>query len=87
MNKLLNLVSDKLTKITETDKIIAMDYIAFYGIDESEIAEYADSFIAECYHLEDGVYQPNDADEIPMAIVKQDGGFTSYSYNGQTILK
>ena len=98
MEKLFNLIGGKIGKITETDKIMAMDYMAYFGYDENEIAEYADEFLADCYHLinEDadyydddyGMYEPNDPDHIPMATVKKsESGLTYYTYNGKTIIK
>ena len=85
--KILNRVAEKKT-ITQDDIIMAMDYMAYCGIDESEANEYADSFLEECYHeTEEGAYEPNNADKIPMATMKVDNGFVWYTYNGQTIIK
>lgn len=85
--KILNRVAEKKT-ITQDDIIMAMDYMAYCGIDESEANEYADSFLEECYHeTEEDTYEPNDADKIPMATMKVDNGFIWYTYNGQTIIK
>lgn len=89
MDELIMLVEGKIGKITDFDRMMASDYIAYYGIDKTEIKEYADSFLEECYHYnsETGYYESNDADEIPMAEKKFDTEKSVYSYGGQTITK
>lgn len=50
MDKILTEVN-KYKNITERDRQLAIEYIDWYGIEESEYAEYADSFFKECYEL------------------------------------
>lgn len=97
MTKLLMLIEHNLKKVTADDEIMAMDYMSYYGIDETEAAEWADSFLQECYHKinpdadpEDpnyNKYESNFADEIPMAKRKVDGEIIWSSYRGQTVAK
>ena len=97
MTKLLELIADKLQTVTADDEIMAMDYMAYYGIDESEASEYADSFLEECYHKINPTadefnplydkYEPNFADEIPMANVKYEENLVWFQYRGQTVQK
>ena len=47
MNTLLNFV--KKLNIDQTDRNLAMDYISYFGIEEDELLEYADEFVAVCY--------------------------------------
>lgn len=95
MTKLLLPIAIHLKNVTMDDEIMAMDYMAYYGIDETEAHEYADSFLEECYHKinpdaqygdpDYDKYEPNDADQIPMAIRHYEENCIWHSYRGQTI--
>lgn len=95
MTKLLTLIEHKLKSVTIDDEIMAMDYMAFCGIDESEAHEYADSFLEDCYHKikpdadefdpDYDKYEPNFADQIPMARVSRGDLTTWYHYRGQSV--
>lgn len=87
MNTLLNFVRKN---ITQDDRNLAMDYMSFYGIDESEAIKYVDDFLAICYTFNEktGEHEERTPDELPFAEVKYlDNGFVSYSYNGCKIVK
>lgn len=75
--------------IDETDRQMAMDYMTYYGIDESETAEYADSFVEECYDFneETGEHEQATPDKLPFATITKDGNFTTYEYNHCKITK
>lgn len=95
MNRLLTLVAHKLKSVTIDDEIMTMDYMAYYGIDESEAHEYADSFLEECYHKikphadeydpDYDKYESNFADQIPMAKRIYEENTTWYTYRGQAV--
>lgn len=97
MTKLLTLIEHKLKSVTIDDEIMAMDYMAYCGIDETEAHEYADSFLEECYHKikpdadefdpDYDKYEPNFADEIPMATRIDEGNTIWYNYRGQSVQK
>lgn len=86
MNTLLNFVKKN---INQNDRNLAMDYMAWYGIDESEAIKYADDFVSICYKFneETGEHEERMPDEIPFATVEQEGDFTVYSYNGCRVIK
>lgn len=76
--------------IDATDKMMAVDYIDYYGIQPGEYHEYADSFVEECYDFneETGEHEEKRPDKLPFADVKQLGnGFVSYTYNNCTVIK
>ena len=95
MTRLLTLIEHKLKSVTIDDEIMAMDYMAYYGIDETEAQEYADSFLEECYHKVNPVakeddpdydkYEPNFADQIPMARRIDEENVVWYKYRGQSV--
>lgn len=75
--------------IDATDKMLADDYLSFYGIDPTEMAEYADEFVSVCYKFneETNEHEPRDADELPFANIIETDKFIIYEYNGQQIIK
>lgn len=87
MNTLLNFVRKN---ITQNDRNLAMDYMGWFGIDESEAIEYVDEFLSVCYTFneETGEHEQRMPDELPFADVEYlDDGFVSYSYNGCKVTK
>lgn len=75
--------------ITESDRKMAIDYMTHYGIDENETAEYADSFVAECYDFneETGEHEETTPDKLPFAKITTDGKHITYEYNHCKITK
>lgn len=69
----MNVLFTKLQKkvIDKYDRKLADDYISYYGIDPTEMAEYADEFVAVCYKFNEETYEhePRMPDELPFADV------------------
>lgn len=95
MTRLLTLIGHKLKSVTIDDEIMAMDYMTYCGIDDTEAHEYADSFLEDCYHKikpdadefdpDYDKYEPNFADQIPMAKRINEGNTIWYTYRGQAV--
>ena len=88
MNELFIPLKKKV--ITERDRMLASDYISYYGIDKTEYKEYADEFVAVCYDFneETGEHEETTPDKLPFADVKHlDNGFVSYTYNDCTVTR
>lgn len=75
--------------IDKFDKMLADDYVTYYGIDPTEYAEYADEFVSICYKFNEETYEhePRNADELPFATVTETDDTITYEYNGQRITK
>lgn len=75
--------------IDQFDRMLANDYITYYGVDPTEMAEYADEFVAICYKFneETGEHEPCDADELPFSTITETDNMITYEYNGQRITK
>lgn len=75
--------------IDSTDRMLADDYITYYGVDPTEMSEYADEFVAICYKFneETGEHEPRDADELPFSTITETDDTITYEYNGQRITK
>lgn len=88
MNELFIPLKKKV--ITESDRTLACDYVDYLGIDPTEYKEYADSFVAECYDLneETGEHEQTTPDKLPFADVeKLENGDLKYSYRGCVVIK
>lgn len=82
MNTLLNFV--KKLNIDQSDRNLAMDYMGYYGIDESEAYRYADEFVSVCYiyNEETGEHEQRMPSELPFADKEYlDNGLVKYTYN------
>lgn len=88
MNELFIPLKKKV--ITESDRMLASDYIDWYGAQPGEYKEYADSFVEDCYDFneETGEHEEKTPDKLPFADVKHlDNGFVSYTYNDCTVTR
>ena len=68
--KTIILIENKLGRaLSQTERNAVVDYCTYYGIDDSEYTEYAESFIAECFHKDDetGEWELNQPDGLPFA--------------------
>lgn len=84
------LIENKLKRaITETERNALMDYFTYYGVDDSEYTEYADSFVDECFHKDDetGKWELNQPDGLPFASETHKDNRHEYSWGGCTITK
>lgn len=76
--------------IDQFDRTLASDYISYYGVDPTEMSEYADEFVAVCYKFneETGEHEPRTPDELPFADVNYlENGMVSYKYGDCTVTK
>ena len=81
MNTLLNFV--KKLNIDQTDRNLAMDYISYFGIEEDELLEYADEFVAVCYtyNEETGEHEQRMPSELPFSTKENVGEhLVKYTY-------
>lgn len=88
--KAIILIETKLGRaLSQTEQIALMDYFTYYGIDDSEYTEYADSFVDECFHKDDetGEWELNYPDGLPFAHETHKGNWHQYSWGGCTITK
>lgn len=75
--------------IDQYDRMLADDYMTYYGIDADEAPEYADEFVSVCYKYNEETYEHErrNADELPFATVTETDNTITYEYNGQRITK
>lgn len=87
--KIIALLSDKLNRtLTKDDELAFMDYCAFYGVEKSEEEEYTDSFVKDCYHIDEiGNLDLNTPDELPFAHQVHKDNWHQYTWGGCTITK
>lgn len=87
--KTIALLSSKLNHtLTKDDELAFMDYCVYYGIDKSEEDEYIDSFVEECYHIDEiGNLDLNTPDELPFAHQVHKDNWHQWSWGGCTITK
>lgn len=88
----MNVLFTKLQKktIDQFDEMLADDYISYYGIEPTEMAEYADEFVAVCYQYneETGEHEPRMPDELPFAEESYpDDQTIKYTYGGCSVTK
>ena len=87
MNELFIPLKKKV--ITERDRNLACDYVDYYGIDQTEYKEYADSFVKECYDFNEqtGEHEETTPDKLPFAdIEKLADGYCKYTYRGCSVI-
>lgn len=76
--------------IDQFDRMLADDYVSYYGVDPTEYAEYADEFVAICYKYNEETceHEPRMPDELPFADVKYlDNGLVKYTYGNCSVTK
>lgn len=76
--------------IDKYDKMLADDYMTYYGIDADEAAEYADEFVAICYKYNEETceHEPRMPDELPFAdVIYLDNGLVKYTYGNCSVTK
>ncbi|MBQ3944389.1 MAG: hypothetical protein II670_02110 [Alphaproteobacteria bacterium] len=87
----MNALFTNLKKIIDnTDRMLASDYLSYFGIDESEAYKYADEFVAICYDYneETGEHEPKSPDNLTFAIVTYPTDHSiKYTYGGQSVTK
>lgn len=88
----MNVLFTKLQKkvIDQYDRMLADDYISYYRIDPTEMAEYADEFVAVCYKFNEETYEhePRMPDELPFADVSYPNDHSiKYTYGGCSVTR
>lgn len=85
----MNVLFTKLQKVVDQyDRMLADDYISYYGIEPTEMAEYADEFVAVCYKYNEETceHEPRMPDELPFAEVSHiNDHLTKYTYGGCSV--